>query len=229
MQAPSWLGIGAQRSGTTWFTNLICQHPQAGLGTNDVKEQQLLHKVADGLEPEQSYLGLFPDDGIRRGEFSPSYLRHPSMSAYVARAMPEGPVVVLLRDPVERYRSAMRLRAFRGRSYPYPVPNQLQTWAGFYADQLAAWSTYVDRDRFVVTTYERARKDPQAVVDRVWRAMGLEPVALTDSERPSATTSKADWDWPEGTREVLQVLYRPQARRLEDDWGLDVSVWESLR
>ena len=48
---PSWLGIGAQRSGTTWFTDLLTQHPQVGLGTNGKKEQHLLHKVADGVVP----------------------------------------------------------------------------------------------------------------------------------------------------------------------------------
>ena len=35
---PSWLGIGAQRSGTTWLTDLLVQHPQVGLGTNGKKE-----------------------------------------------------------------------------------------------------------------------------------------------------------------------------------------------
>ena len=51
MAAPAWLGIGAQRSGTTWFTDLLTQHPQVGLGTNGKKEQHLLHKVADGVLP----------------------------------------------------------------------------------------------------------------------------------------------------------------------------------
>ena len=49
MAAPAWLGIGAQRSGTTWFTDLLTQHPQVDLGTNGKKEQHLLHKVADGV------------------------------------------------------------------------------------------------------------------------------------------------------------------------------------
>ena len=48
MTTPAWLGIGAQRSGTTWFTDLLTQHPEVGLGTNGKKEQHLLHKVGDG-------------------------------------------------------------------------------------------------------------------------------------------------------------------------------------
>ena len=98
-RGPSWLGIGAQRSGTTWFTDLLAQHPRVGLGTNGKKEQHLLHKVADGVLPAADYLSLFPADGVRRGEWTPQYLRHASVPAAVARLVPEAPVLVLLRDP----------------------------------------------------------------------------------------------------------------------------------
>ena len=230
MGAPSWLGIGAQRSGTAWFTGLLTQHPQVGLGTNGKKEQQLLHKVADGRLPAQEYLDLFPDDGVRRGDFSPQYLRHPSAGVVVPRLVPDAPVLVLLRDPVERYRSAMRLGVTRGKSQPYPIPINLQTWAGCYADQLDMWASFVGRDRLQVLVYEQVRADPQAAVDDVWRRLGLDPVPLAAVEQPSRSSSgdDAEWEWPEGTRSALQVLYRPQARRLVDDWGLDVSAWASL-
>jgi hypothetical protein len=160
MAAPAWLGIGAQRSGTTWFTDLLTQHPQVGLGTNGKKEQHLLHKVADGREPVSAYLDLFPgDDGVRRGEWTPQSLRHASAPAAAARYVPEAQVLVLLRDPVERFRSAMRLHATRfaatGKSsWPYPVPITVQTWTGFYADQLAAWAHHVGRERMRVMVYE---------------------------------------------------------------------------
>ena len=89
MSAPAWLGIGAQRSGTTWFTDLLTQHPQVGLGTNGKKEQHLLHKVADGVLPAADYLELFPDDGMRRGEWTPQYLRHASVPGAAARLVPD--------------------------------------------------------------------------------------------------------------------------------------------
>ena len=37
-----WLGIGAQRAGTTWFTSLLTQHPRVGLAVADQKE---LHRL----------------------------------------------------------------------------------------------------------------------------------------------------------------------------------------
>jgi hypothetical protein len=230
MTTPAWLGIGAQRSGTTWFTELLTQHPEVGLGTNGKKEQHLLHKVGDGLVPASDYLDLFPAGGVRRGEWTPQYLRHASAPAIAARLLgPDAPVLVLLRDPVERFLSAMRLAATRATSpWPYPVPITVQGFSGFYADQLAMWAHHVGRERLVVMVYESVRRAPQAAVDAVWTRLGLSPVGLTDVDRPSRSSSHAGWEPPEGLVESLEVLYRPQVGRLVDDWGLDLSAW-SLR
>ena len=227
MTSPAWLGIGAQRSGTTWFTDLICQHPSVGLGANGKKEQHLLHKVGDGVEPLAAYLDLFPDDEIRRGEWTPQYLRHSSAPFTAARVLTaDAPVLAILRDPVERFLSAMRLAATRATSpWPYPVPITVQTFSGFYADQLAMWANAVGRERMVVMVYEQVRRDPQAAVDGLWSRLGLPAVPLTDVDRPSRSSSHASWTPPEGLVESLRVLYRPQVARLEHDWGLDLSGW----
>lgn len=222
---PAWLGIGAQRSGTTWFTGLLLQHPQVGLGTNEKKEQHLLHKVADGLTPVADYTALFPDDGVLRGEWTPQYLRQPSTATAAADLLPDVPVLVLLRDPLERYRSAMRLSAGRKRSYPYPVQPILQTWSGFYADQLQGWEAKVGRERIHVGLYEDAAADPQSAVDAVWKRLGLDPVPLRSTEQKSSSTSSVDWQWPDGLRETLRQMYLPQLPRLEADWGLDLTPW----
>jgi hypothetical protein len=79
----------------------------------------------------------------------------------------------------------------------------------------------------VVMVYEQVRRDPQTFVDDVWRRLDLEPIPLARVDEASGSSSRADWDWPDGLRESLQVMYRPQAARLEADWGLDVSSWTS--
>ncbi|WP_170219514.1 sulfotransferase family protein [Nocardioides litoris] len=227
---PAWLGIGAQRSGTTWLTDLLVQHPRVGLGTNGKKEQHLLHKVGDGREPASAYLDLFPADGVARGDWTPQYLRHASCPGAVARLLPDVPVLVVLRDPVERFRSAMRLAATREASgqkapWPYPVPITVQTWTGMYADQLDVWAAAIGRERMHVLVFEEARRDAQATLDHLWGLLGLDPVPLADVDRASGSSSREDWEWTPGLRESLEVLYRPQAARLRDDWGLDVSSW----
>ncbi len=229
MTTPAWLGIGAQRAGTTWFTELLTQHPDVGLGTNGKKEQHLLHKVADGVEPDEAYLELFPTGTVRRGDWTPQYLRHASAPAAAARLLsPDAPVLVLLRDPVDRFVSAMRLAATRTKApWPYPVPITVQTFSGFYADQLAMWAHHLGRSRLQVMVYESVRADPQTAVDEVWAKLGLAPVPLLDVDRPSRSSSQASWTPPEGLIASLEVLYRPQVRRLADDWGLDLSTWST--
>jgi hypothetical protein len=210
----------------------LCQHPLVDVGTNGKKEQHLLHKVGDDRAPLEEYLELFPDDGIKRGEWTPQYFRHASAPPTAARHLgSEVPILVLLRDPVERFLSAMRLGATRGYSpWPYPVPITVQTWSGFYADQLDMWAHFVGRERMQVMVYEDVRKQPQAAVDLVWNRLGLTSVTVPSEEvaRPSKSSSKADWTPPEGLEESLTVLYRPQVRRLVDDWGLNVSDWRSF-
>ena len=62
-------------------------------------------------------------------------------------------------------------------------------------------------------------------MDDVWRRLGLDPVPLARRREASGSSSRADWDWPEGLKESLQVMYRPQVARLETDWGLDLTDW----
>ena len=231
MTTPAWLGIGAQRSGTTWFTDLLTQHPRVALATNAKKEQHLLHKVGDGLVPLADYERLFPDDGVLRGEWTPQYLRHASLPAFASRTLAaHAPVLVLLRDPIDRFVSAMRLAATRAKSpWPYPVPITVQAFTGMYADQLAMWAHHVGRDRMAVMVYEQVRDEPQTAVDGVWSRLGLEPVPLTGVERASGSSSRADWLPPAGLLDSLRAMYAPQVQRLESDWSLDLSSWQSVR
>lgn len=231
MSSPAWLGIGAQRSGTTWFTDLLCQHPQVGLGTNNKKEQHLLNKVGDGLLPWTDYDELFPADGVHRGEWTPQYLRHASLPGFAARTLSvEAPVLVLLRDPVDRFVSAMRLAATRAKSpWPYPVPITVQAFTGMYADHLSMWRHHFGPERMMVMVFEEVRTNPQLAVEAVWSRLGLAPVVLTGVDDPSSSSSKASWEPPDGLLDSLRSLYSTQVDQLEADWALDLATWTSVR
>jgi hypothetical protein len=223
------LGIGAQRSGTTWFTDLLIQHPDVGLGVNGKKEQHLLHRVSAGLDDADSYLRLFPWD-LLRGEWTPIYLPTLSTPPTAVRLCREAaPFLVLLRDPIERFASAMRLRGQRRSHWQYHVAMAYHEWTGMYAEHLDGWARVVGRDRLVVMVYEEVVDSPQSACAQVWRRLGLSAVELRNVEAASrSSTGEVDWDWPEGLRDGLTALYRPQVERLSDDWGLGVHRWQSF-
>ncbi|MGH2787659.1 MAG: hypothetical protein ACRDJV_07080 [Actinomycetota bacterium] len=119
IEGPSWIGIGAQRCGTTWFTDLLVQHPRmdvAGRGdaaSGGKKEHHFLYRY--GLTRDWSaaardeYRATFTSDELKLGEFTPYYLRASWICELTADSLPEdAPLLVLVRDPIDRFASAVR-------------------------------------------------------------------------------------------------------------------------
>lgn len=233
MRGPSWLGIGAQRSGTDWVSRLLIQHPQLDFGTNGKKEQAYLHKIPNKKLTEEGYLELFPSDDRRRGEWSPHYMPSMIVPHIAARVVQDdAPIFVLMRDPVERLASSMRLAKQFKR-----IPNDFhEPWIarahqyGQYASCLEGWTAAIARERFVLLTYEEAREDVQKVCELFWDAIGVRPHQLADPYKvvKQPTEGKIDWEWPEGTRAALVKHYLPQVLWLRDHWGVDVSRWKNF-
>lgn len=234
MNGPSWLGIGAQRCGTTWFTDLLLQHPSVTLSQRDRKE---LHELYMSDLDEDAYRELFRDCDGKPGEWTPFYLRAPWAAPVAARVLLEAaPVLVLLRDPVERFASAMRHESRRrtmgsaDRKERHRLLRSDAVWAGMYATQLEAWEQYIGRDRIVVLQYEQVVLDPQRWVNEVWAMLGLSPVALNDVEARSRTsTDHGAWQWPEGVQETLRRCYADEVTKLAAGWNIDPELWPSAR
>jgi hypothetical protein len=80
---------------------------------------------------------------------------------------PDVVLVVLLRDPVERFASAMRMKLGRTKLSPTVGFTQLHLWSrlhgadaqwgGMYTTQLAAWDAVFERRHLVVLHYEWGR------------------------------------------------------------------------
>lgn len=258
-RGPAWLGIGAQRCGTTWFTELLTQHPAVVLPTGTAATEQRRGSVApsdkemhalqsslitgfSAVERER-YLSLFETaSGARPGEFTPYYLRALWVPEVARRVCREGVVlIVLLRDPVARFESAMR-HMERSAAFPGEEPTDAlrrwvnaagadAQWAGMYASHLEGWARTFDRAQLIVLQYERVRMDPLPALEAVWRRLGLDPVPLVDVDRPSATSTDRStpwrWDRLPGLRERLTELYRPEIERLVAHWGIDPALWAS--
>jgi len=120
---PSFLIVGAQRSGTTSLYKALVQHP--------VVLSAVLHKGVHYFDTGYAngpdwYRGHFPlavtarvtqrRTGVRpvTGESSPYYMFHPLAAERIARDLPGVRLIVALRDPVERAYSAHAHEMARG-------------------------------------------------------------------------------------------------------------------
>ena len=97
---PHFLGLGAQKGGTTTLQRLLEQHPQVWLSPAKELHFFSLH-YARGL---QWYAAQFAPAAPHQccGDITPYYLFHPEVPQRIASHCPEAKLIVLLRDPVER-------------------------------------------------------------------------------------------------------------------------------
>lgn len=122
--APDFLGIGAQKSGTTWlYKNLRC-HPELFLP--DEKE---LHYFDWNYERSLRWYGHQFKPGINKikGEITPGYsIIERERIALIHRLWPKLRLVLLLRNPIDRAwsQAVMNLVTLSGRPYEDVSPTE---------------------------------------------------------------------------------------------------------
>lgn len=176
---PDFVGIGVQRCGTTRWFNLIAAHPEV-LRPNRAKELHYFDRYhAGGFTSAEAtrYHDYFPrSDGGRVGEWTPLYLSAPWIPSLLAASAPETRLLVLLRDPVERYLSALELGARVAARNGAPLSRYAPLDAfvrGLYHAQLRGLLRHFDRSQVLVLQYERCTSEPRTELRRTFEFLGL--------------------------------------------------------
>ena len=227
---PDFVGLGAQRSGTTWLYSLIAAHP--GVHGEATKELHYFHRFWNRAFTDAdatTYARYFPrPPGQITGEWSPGYLSHFWVPPLVARAAPHAKLLVSLRDPVERYRSGVVLQSETKRIGAAGASTAFRL--GCYGLQLEHLLSSVDRDRLHLVQFEACTRDPAAELTRIYDFLGLDPAFRPDGldRRVNAGTStKQDLD--PAILAALVDAYEPDVRLLLAlDLGVDMSRWPNF-
>lgn len=106
MGGPDFIGVGVQRSATSWLYSCLASHPQVYMPRKEVHFfDQHYDKGIDW------YRGLFQGAAAYQiaGEFTPDYLSNPETMQRLKQAFPNARILVLLREPMERTLSALQL------------------------------------------------------------------------------------------------------------------------
>jgi hypothetical protein len=176
---PSFVGVGGQRCGTTRWFDLIASHPEVvpPLVTKELHYFDRFYAGGFTAADAAGYHEYFPRDGDRKvGEWSPLYLSAPWIPRLLASAAPEARLLVLLRDPVERYLSGLqhdtRVAREQGASLSELAPLEA-FMRGLYHVQLTALLAHFDRSQILVLQYERCTREPLAELRRTFAFLGL--------------------------------------------------------
>ena len=228
---PDFVGVGAERSGTTWWYRLVTAHPQVYPAPGDPKERQYFARFAArpfAAADVERYRRQFPrPPEMQTGEWSPSYLCDQWTPPLLARAAPDAKILVILRDPVERYRSGVT----HGLSYWRDPAARLRSafLRGFYAAQLAGLLEAFPREHVLVLQLERCIAEPRAEIQRTFAFLGLdETFEPPDLERPSNPALHPRIELSPALVVGLRAAYRADAARAVDEFGLDAERWPTL-
>ena len=230
--APDFVGIGAQKAGTTWWHEVISSHPQVYSRPDIHKERHYFDRYAIqpfGRNESEGYRGWFPrPPGTMAGEWTPDYVTMPWVPPLMRLAAPETKLLVLLRDPVDRISSGLaHVRRDRGRVTLADHKDAVAR--GFYHESLSWWLRDFPQEQILVLQFERCLQDPVGQISRTYEFLGLDPFvpqALGEKINPSSDVPKMEED----TRNRLTQLYLPDVQALCQSFPeIDPCLWPNFR
>lgn len=232
---PDFIGVGVQRCGTTRWFDLISAHPEV-LGAAGPKELHYFDRFfAGGCEAEQleGYHAFFPKPRFgKTGEWTPVYASAPWIPPLLAAAAPEARLLVLVRDPVERYLSGLQHEVEHARRRGVAPSRHLpleQLQRGCYHTHLLGLLRHFPRERVLVLQYERCNSQPREQLRRTFEFLGLHDLdhAPDLGARPQHQPSKFTLD--ARARRAYVDFYAEEVRRLIADFPeIDASLWPNF-
>jgi hypothetical protein len=192
-----FLGIGAQKAGTTWLYQQLARHPQVRFPAGKEVHYWDLLEAGRRDEPEHWYQQRFPASpaaDIRQGEITPAYAVLDSQTvARIAALYPELRILFILRNPIERAWSAAQM-ALRGAClsngeasdawFLEIVRGRGSRLRGDYPRTLGLWRQHFGREAVQVLSYDELSAAPRGLLHRVARHLDLDPAPF--AERPES-------------------------------------------
>lgn len=229
---PDFVGVGVQKGGTSWWFELLLEHPDVYARPGIPKERHFLTRFCTrpfGPSEVADYHGWFPrTPGTVTGEWTPDYFAYPWVAPLLAEAAPDARLLVLVRDPVERFRSGLTFRLAMG------APHTSATVAdavrqGFYARHLRRLLEFFPTGQVLVQQYERCTADPGAELARTQAFLGLAPHEPPEIRREVNVSGGRKVSLDPAAAARLADLYRPDSLELAEMVPtLDLSLWPSV-
>ncbi len=197
---PDFVGVGTAYAGAGWWHDLLLMHPQIrapGGEAASLEDPKALHFFDELCRREMTgddiarYHAFFArEEGTIVGEWTPRYMHDPWTPFLLRRAAPGAKLLVMLGDPVERYRERLARARLRAESEAEQLYMAHALSRGRYALQLERLWAVFDREQTLVLQHERCRADPRPEYARTLRFLGVRdhhvPLRLRTDLRPRA-------------------------------------------
>lgn len=271
---PSVIGIGAQKSGTSWLHAALQQHP--GLWASPLKEahyfdhlhcsghskwtSQHVSRSIEGIRDRYQRMGLalpqrlsdyfdrigagplFTDgwyqglyapapDNMRPVDVTPAYSGLPPEGVdHFARYLPDAQMIYIIRDPVERALSQLRMNVSRMGSKPdnpaillHAVKDPVIDARGDYASYIPRWQAHFGPDQLLILPYGQIARDPEGMMAQIEKFLGLAPHRYHGLEKRVFRTRSFD-RIPKSVHESLKKRFAGQYEFLRDNFSAEFNA-----
>jgi hypothetical protein len=222
---PDFIGVGAQKAGTSWWHHLVASHPSVSDLVRP-KELQFALRLREPHPQTELYYRHFPrKPGTLAGEFTPEYMLPPG-PLLLHGVAPDAKLIVLLRDPIARFESGVTMDARRlGRVTLQTMAEQERR--SRYGELVAGILDHYPADHVLVLQYERCVADTRANLATTFEFLGIESTFVPDGldRVHNRTTSGKVELTPDERAEFAARLAPDLARLTEVAPSIDLSLW----
>jgi hypothetical protein len=232
--ALDFLGIGAQKAGTTWLYENLARHP--GIAFPGGKEMHFWDAQRHlGLD---WYRSVFASEARCAGEITPAYALLPdAVVAEIRRAFPDVRLIFLMRNPLDRAWSSALMAMRRAElDYAEVSPQWFHEHfrsrgslaRGDYLRSIEVWHRHFGEDRLLTLLFEDIVRKPREALERCIRHLGVDPAplaAVPDEVLRQPVHAGPGIPMPGSMRAFLLDLYADRLAALEARFGRAVSQW----
>jgi Sulfotransferase family len=193
MSPPDFVGVGALGSGNGWWLSLLLAHPEI---EPPAGKRRALHFFDRFCSREMTdadvaaYHARFPRrPGAISGEWTGRYMFDGWTPPLLKRATPEAKLLVMLSDPIERYRAVFTQRAASVDEDPRLFMTDVVDRRSFGA-QLARLHRFYDPGQILVLQFERCRRDPRGQYRRTLEFLGVHDTAFAPKRLGGSSASR---------------------------------------
>jgi hypothetical protein len=172
----NFIGIGAQKAGTSWLAEAINEHPDIYIHPN--KEAHFFNK-------QKFYINSFHYESTFKsknekiiGEITPAYISEKKVAEKIFKYNSKIKLIAILRDPTERCISQYKMEVSRGtiehnsglwdafqRGLPKYGPMKDR---GLYKEQLQRFYKYFNKKQILILYYEDLKESPGNLIKNVF-------------------------------------------------------------
>lgn len=231
----NFLGIGAQKCGTTWLYDALATHP--GIAFPAGKEVHYWNSPR-GRSIEW-YSTLFNDDTQINGDITPAYSFLPKTTIQKIHAgFPNLRLIYLIRNPMERAWSAARMALSRAEMLHDEASDQ---WfidhflsrgslaRGDYETCIRQWRSVYDPSQLLIIRYETISTDPASIVNTcLQHILSNSFVSIQDNAQLSKKVFEGDGvPLPPRLHVALKRIYASRIESLSEFLQQDFSNWKN--